>query len=281
MVLRQIETSSQLVADKEKQVHPAIEQALPPVPPLENIVIQEAPPTISTSEQEDSPVTVMSPEKENIALVSPTPPDIKEPEKQIVVKEIAIINKIEKVAEEPVIEQIQPAVAETKAKPTTEKQPEQNDQKQRKVAEESVIEQIQPAVAETKAKPTTKKQPEQNDQKQRLDEILEKYTELYSTKKLKLFLALFTDNATENGQLQIELIDQYNSLFTHTEAIDINLGKMNWKEYQGGFQGIGTFRTRYAYKDGNTRDYAGDITFYVTYDQSELKIQSLEYVFLN
>lgn len=110
--------------------------------------------------------------------------------------------------------------------------------------------------------------------------LINQYSTLYCRRELPPFLALFSEDATENGIPLPTLTDQYRSLFAHTRKIDLQIVNMNWSEQQEGFQARGNFRSSYTYNDGRTKDHNGDISFLLIDDHGELKIKTLDYVFL-
>ncbi|MCL7488973.1 MAG: J domain-containing protein [Desulfobulbaceae bacterium] len=124
-------------------------------------------------------------------------------------------------------------------------------------------------------------QKQRSDQETAIENILTQYADLYSAKEMNRFLALFCADATENGQPQAHLIDRYKSLFTHTEAIDLNLETIKWHRHQNGFEAESMFKAKYIYKDGHIKNHTGKITFFLTDEPDGLKIQSLDYVFIN
>jgi hypothetical protein len=149
-----------------------------------------------------------------------------------------------------------------------------------KIEKHQAVQPIQHSVPDNKSRPAPQEHPEPGDQKLLVEGILAEYVKLYNSKDLDHFFALFDEDATENGQLQAQLIDQYRSLFTHTEAIALHLDAVNWHEHENGFKARSNFTACYTYKDGRVKEHTGNLTFYLTEKRGSLKIQSLDYVFL-
>jgi len=118
------------------------------------------------------------------------------------------------------------------------------------------------------------------DRAKEIDEFIDRYTRRYSSRELIPFLALFTDNATENGQALAKITEQYRSLFAHTQNIRLAVLNLGWSREGDGFEARGDFRATYLYADGRSREHNGEITFHLVDDQGEMKISALEYVFL-
>jgi hypothetical protein len=149
------------------------------------------------------------------------------------------------------------------------------------VEKDQAVQPLQNSVQDNKSRPVPREQPVPGDQRLLVEGILAEYVKLYNSKDLDHFFALFDEDATENGQLQAQLIDQYRSLFTHTEAIDLHLDDVNWDEHENGFKARSNFTACYTYKDGRIKEHTGNLTFYLTEKQGSLKIQSLDYVFVH
>lgn len=109
--------------------------------------------------------------------------------------------------------------------------------------------------------------------------LINQYSSLYCRRELPPFLALFSEDATENGTPLPGLTDQYRSLFARTRTIDLHIMNMNWSEQQEGIHARGNFRSSYTYDDGRTREHHGDISFFLIDDHGKLKIKALDYVF--
>ena len=125
------------------------------------------------------------------------------------------------------------------------------------------------------------KQKEKKNLLKKVEEILVQYTASYNTKDMDQLLTLFHPDATENGQLQSRLTDQYKSLFSETKSIQLSLGAVLWNEFDNGLEAKCSFTAFYKYKNGRKMDYIGDITFYITDEKGEHKIKALNYVFIN
>ncbi|NIA05556.1 MAG: hypothetical protein GWP11_06270, partial [Proteobacteria bacterium] len=117
----------------------------------------------------------------------------------------------------------------------------------------------------------------------RINALLDQYTQLYNRKELGRFLALFTDDATENGSRVTSLVGDYKKLFAKTKRIDLRLEGLTWHNNQGkdpnGFLVQGNFVGIYTYKNGTTPRYTGKIAFRLRQDRENLKISSLVYSF--
>ncbi len=117
----------------------------------------------------------------------------------------------------------------------------------------------------------------------RINALLDQYTKLYNRKELGRFLALFTDDATENGSRVTSLVGDYKKLFAKTKRIDLRLEGLTWHDNQGkdrnGFRVQGKFVGIYTYKNGTTPRYTGKIAFRLRQDRGNLKISSLVYSF--
>ena len=109
--------------------------------------------------------------------------------------------------------------------------------------------------------------------------LLKEYTKLYNRKDLGPFLALFAEDATENGHALASEIDQYKSLFADTRDINLNIENVSWAEDKNGFLAHGDFVSYYTFQNGSRREYTGDISFLLINEFGTLKIQSLNYVF--
>lgn len=76
-------------------------------------------------------------------------------------------------------------------------------------------------------------------------------------------LALFTNNATENGKLVTSLVGDYEKLFAKTERIELRLENVTWHAKgdndQNSFRVQGNFVGIYTYKNGTTPRYTGGI----------------------
>lgn len=110
--------------------------------------------------------------------------------------------------------------------------------------------------------------------------VLTRFATLYTRQELDSFLTLFTENATENGRSLMLLVEQYRSLFSHTDTIDLQFQHIQYTVEEDGVHAAGGFHAIYAYREGITREYNGEIKFLLTDARGKLKIQSLEYVFL-
>ncbi|MDW7773074.1 MAG: DnaJ domain-containing protein [Desulfobulbaceae bacterium] len=112
-----------------------------------------------------------------------------------------------------------------------------------------------------------------------IDEFINHYAQQYNNRELSPFLALFAENATENGRPVATMIEQYKSLFAQTRDIHFLVLNLNWQEKQDGFEATGDFQATYAYNDGRSSEHNGAITFHISNDRGEMKIHSLDYVF--
>ncbi len=141
----------------------------------------------------------------------------------------------------------------------------------------------QPLVSKTGEKQASAKQRRlvQGDQRLIIKNLLTEYVQLYNSKNIEHLFALYNEDATENGQLQSLLVDQYKSFFALTETVALNLDGVKLREYNNGFEARSRFTAYYTYKDSRITEHTGEITFYLTNVQGNLKIQSLDYVFLN
>ncbi len=117
----------------------------------------------------------------------------------------------------------------------------------------------------------------------RINALLKQYTDLYNRKDLNRFLALFTNDATENGSRITSLVGDYKKLFAKTERIKLQLDNLTWHDDrdndQNSFRVHGNFVGIYTYKNGTTPKYTGKIAFRLRKDRGNLKIASLVYSF--
>ena len=114
----------------------------------------------------------------------------------------------------------------------------------------------------------------------KINTLISQYSTLYSRKELTPFLMLFTEKALENGHPLPTITEQYRSLFAHTRAIKLRIVNIQWNQEGNGYHAWGNFRSSYTYNDGRSREHSGDINFLLVDDQGKLKIQALNYVFL-
>ncbi len=117
----------------------------------------------------------------------------------------------------------------------------------------------------------------------RINALLNQYTDLYNRKNLIRFLALFTNEATENGQPVTSLVGDYEKLFAKTKQIKLQLDNLTWHDNldkdQHNFLVQGNFVGIYTYKNGTSPKYTGKIAFRLREDRGTLKISSLVYSF--
>lgn len=110
--------------------------------------------------------------------------------------------------------------------------------------------------------------------------VITSYEQYYNNRELSSFLGLFAEDATENGHPVATLSNQYRNLFEHARTINLQIHDTNWNPYQAGYLIRGRFNANYSYTDGRSREHNGDISLYLVQDHGKLKIQTLEYVFL-
>lgn len=113
-----------------------------------------------------------------------------------------------------------------------------------------------------------------------INEFVNRYARRYNSRELAPFLALFADNATENGHSLAKMTEQYKSLFARTQTIRLAVLNLDWREKGDGFEASGDFEASYLYSDGRSREHNGEITFHIIHEQGEMKISALDYVFL-
>lgn len=117
----------------------------------------------------------------------------------------------------------------------------------------------------------------------RINALLNQYTDLYNRKELSRFLALFTNDATENGSRITSLVGDYKKLFAKTERIKLQLDDLTWHDDRNSDQKTflvrGNFVGIYTYKNGTTPRYTGKISFLLRQDRGNLRIASLVYSF--
>ncbi|NOX81324.1 MAG: DnaJ domain-containing protein [Deltaproteobacteria bacterium] len=117
----------------------------------------------------------------------------------------------------------------------------------------------------------------------RINALLNQYTDLYNRKDLSRFLALFTNDATENGSPVTSLVGDYEKLFAKTKRIRLQLDNLTWHDDrdsdQNSFRVQGNFVGIYTYKNGTSPRYTGKIAFRLRTDRGNLKIASLVYSF--
>jgi curved DNA-binding protein CbpA len=130
------------------------------------------------------------------------------------------------------------------------------------------------------AVPAPAAQPPARDVAREINEFVNHYARRYNDRELVPFLALFADNATENGHSLAAMTEQYKSLFAHTQRIRLSVLNLDWSEKGEGFEARGDFEASYLYDDGRSRKHNGEITFHLIDDRGEIKIHSLDYVFL-
>lgn len=292
ILLSQMQASPATGTYSEDQEQTPTNTATTPEPSLNDAVIASAPDVIAANplqltlepepqQEPEKPLISFAKEKipefhssflsdaNPVAVEKQPSPDIAEPVTQLDQKPVA-----------------QPLIVDAPEKQSSIWQAAQGEKsgevdKYEKVDKKQFVQPVQRIVPNKKRLPTPQKQPKQPDPRQVIEAVLTEYVKLYNAKDMESFFALFNENATENGQLQSLLIDRYKSLFAHTEAVALNLGTINWHEYKNGFEARSTFTANYTYKDGRSKEHTGDITFYLTDEKGSLKIQSLEYIFLN
>lgn len=281
IILSQMGTPLSSAAHGGDQVQPATNHSPLPMPPVDNLSVEDIPdagvmdplPLIPAAEPEKP---IASSTEDTIPTPppsSPSPPD-RAPIEKMHLPDTAEPNT--QLHQNP---GTQPFIAGMPEKQTLRRaDPVTTD---KKVEKDQAVQPIQLSVPDNKSRSAPQEQPEPGDQKLLVEGILAEYVKLYNSKDLDHFFALFDEDATENGQLQAQLIDQYRSLFTHTEAIDLHLDAVNWHEYENGFKARSNFTACYTYKDGRVKEHAGNLTFYLTEKRGSLKIQSLDYVFLH
>lgn len=126
----------------------------------------------------------------------------------------------------------------------------------------------------------TAKASEQKRTDKKISAVLQRYEQHYNNRELLSFLGLFAEGATENGQPMAGLNDQYRSLFDNTQSISMKIHDTTWNPVQAGFQIQAKFNASYTYLDGRAKEHQGDIRFLLVGADDELKIKTLEYLFL-
>jgi len=282
IILRQMGTPLLSAVHGGDQVQPVTNPSSLPMPPADNPSVEHIPdagvivldplPLIPAAEPEKPIASAAEDKKPTQPPTSPSPLD------GAPIVEIHLPDTIEpdtQLHQNPVTQPLPTGMPEQQTLSRTD--PVKTD---KQFEQAQTVQPIERNVPDNNSPPAPQEQPEPGDLKLLVEGILAQYVKLYNSKDLDHFFALFDEDATENGQLQAQLIDQYRSLFTHTEAIDLHLDAVNWHEHENGFKARGNFTASYTYKDGRVKEHTGNLTFYLTEKRGSLKIQSLDYVFL-